>query len=64
LSLLERNTTLLALRNIKTAILYTMEEGEELALEIGISDLVPALNGFLKDLAADMASRSKAREGE
>ena len=40
----------------------TMEEEEELVLEIGISALVPALNGFLKDLAADMNSGAKAKE--
>ena len=62
LSLLGRDTSLLALRNIKAAILYTMEEEEELVLEIGISALVPALNGFLKDLAADMNSGAKAKE--
>ena len=61
LSLLGKNLSLLALRNIKAAILYTMEEEKDLVLEIGISDLVPALNGFLKDLAADMNSTSKAR---
>ena len=55
--------SLLALRNIKAAILSTMEEEKALVLEIGISDLVPALNGFLKDLAADMNSTSKARGG-
>ena len=63
-SLLGKNTSLLALRNIKAAILYTMEQGDELTLEIGISDLAPTLNGFLKDLAADMASNSKAEEAK
>ena len=63
LSLLGKNPTVFALRNIKAAILYIMEGEKDLVLEIGISDLVPALNGFLKDLAADMNSTSKAREG-
>ncbi|MEC9352272.1 MAG: hypothetical protein VYD81_03065 [Planctomycetota bacterium] len=63
LSLLGKNPTVFALRNIKAAILYTMEGEKDLVLEIGISDLVPALNGFLKDLAADMNSTSKASEG-
>ena len=63
MSLLGKNPTVFALRNIKAAILYIMEGEKDLVLEIGISDLVPALNGFLKDLAADMNSTSKAREG-
>lgn len=64
LSVLTQNTSVLALRNIKAAILYTKEEGDELVIEIGISDLIPALNGFLKDLAANMASSAQARDEE
>lgn len=62
LSVLNKSTAVLALKNIKSAILYTKEGGDELTIEVGISDLIPGLNGFLKDLAAEMASAAETQD--
>ena len=54
LAVLQKSIPVLALKNIKAAIISTREEEDGLEVDLVISDLVPALNGFLKDYAAEM----------
>ena len=63
LAVLQKSIPVLALKNIKAAIISTREEEDGLEVDLVISDLVPALNGFLKDYAAEMQKQKPAESG-
>ena len=63
LSVLQKSIPVLALKNVKAALLSTREEEDGLEVDLVISDLVPALNGFLKDYAAEMQEQKPAESG-
>ena len=49
--LYEKIIPILALKNIKAAVLSTREENDALTIDLTISNLLPTLNGFLNNLA-------------
>jgi len=64
LSVLQKSVPILALRNMKTAVLSTREEKDTLAIDLTISDLLPTLNGFLKDLAENLDEEDDITSGK
>lgn len=48
---LNKQIPILALKNMKAAVLSTREENDALTIELTISNLLPTLNGFLNNLA-------------
>ena len=49
--LYEKIIPILALKNIKAAVLSTREENDALTIDLTIANLLPTLNGFLNNLA-------------
>ena len=64
LASIDKSVTVLALKNIKAAIVSTREEEETLAIDLTISDLLPTLNGFLTDLAEKLDEQGPVRAEE
>jgi hypothetical protein len=64
LSVLQKSIPILALRNMKSAVLSTREEKDALAIDLTISDLLPTLNGFLKDLAENLDEEDDITSGK
>ncbi|MBL04454.1 MAG: hypothetical protein CMJ99_02310 [Planctomycetes bacterium] len=60
LAMLQKSIPVLTLKNIKAAVISTREEEDGLEVDLVISDLIPALNGFLKDYAAAMEEQKPA----
>ena len=58
--MLQKSIPVLTLKNIKAAVISTREEEDGLEVDLVISDLIPALNGFLKDYAAAMEEQKPA----
>ena len=48
---LNKQIPILALKNMKAAVLSTREENDALTIDLTISNLLPTLNGFLNNLA-------------
>ena len=51
LAALHKKIPILALKNMKAAVLSTREEKDALTIDLTISNLLPTLNGFLNNLA-------------
>ncbi|HBO53533.1 MAG TPA: hypothetical protein DD471_16205 [Planctomycetes bacterium] len=64
LSVLQKSVPILALKNMKSAVLSTREEKDALAIDLTISDLLPTLNGFLKDLAENLDEEDDITSGK